>query len=99
MYRPAGLPRRRSFGPSSNLPNEEEEGGGGGRNVFGAGARDEPLITSAWEAKGPPSCTTRHAGVITLLTGTSYKVIKKRRTPSKINTGSVPFCHGTLGNP
>ena len=83
MYRPSGLPRRRSIGPSSNLPNEGEEGG---RNVRGAGARHEPLRTSAWEAKGHVP-RARHAGGITLLTGTSYKVIKKRRTPSKINTG------------
>ena len=32
----------------------------GGRNVRGVGAGDEPLRTSAWEARGP--CESRSSG-------------------------------------
>ena len=83
LTRPSGLPRRRSFGSSSNPSNKERVGG---RKVRWAGVVDEPLRTSAWELKAL-RLATRYTLVLSLCSQVQVKVIKKRRTPSKINTG------------
>ena len=83
LTRPSGLPRRRSFGSSSDPSNEERVGS---RNVRVAGAGDEPLRTSAWELEAL-RLATRYTLVLSLCSQVQVKVIKKRRTPSTIYTG------------